>query len=319
MITPKENVLRTVRHQDPQWVPCPMVDGCWSGVSHSLIEAPSGDGIDSWGVKWKAGLERVGAGLPEIYPIVDPQDVYDYPLPNPDSPELIAPALQQIERIDRERSLVFGFNGWGVFERAWLMVGMEKLLCWMLDEPEAVSVLMHRIGAVKARISERLIKEVGVDAINYGDDWGSELALIMGPALWRQFLGPVQKLLYKVCTDNGVIVFQHSDGHIEEILPDAVEMGMDIVTLQPECNDIFAVKDRLGSKLTLSGEISSRTLGMGTPAEVDEEVRTRIARLFDNGGYVCGPAHSLTYPQANMDALAQAAIKYGRIPDQWIR
>jgi uroporphyrinogen decarboxylase len=80
---------------------------------------------------------------------------------------------------------VFADNGWGVFERSWLLAGMENLMVWMIQEPEAVELLMDKIMQVKIRLTERFIKEVKVDGIMYEDDWGGETSVMMGLDLWR--------------------------------------------------------------------------------------------------------------------------------------
>ena len=317
-MNPRENVLASIRHEEGQWVPCPSVDGSMRVVFHDLTEYPEGPGTDDWGVRWAVGEEETGAGLPEEYPISDPSDIESYPLPDPDRANLMEPAKRALEDIDRDCALVFGDNGWGIFERSWLLVGMERLFLWMHEAPEAVRTLMRRITDVKVRISERFIDEVGVDGIRYGDDWAGESGLMMGPALWRKFIKPQQERLYRVCRDRDRLIFQHSDGHVEQIVHDLVEMGLDVLNpLQPACNDVEAVKRRHGGELAFHGVISSRVLHMGTPDDVRREVRGRVDQLSPGGGYIVAPAHGLAYPEANLHAFRQAAVEYCRVPDEW--
>jgi len=319
-MNPKENLFKAINHEEPDWLPTPMIDGSMTIVTHDLTEYPAGGGWDDWGVKWKQGEEEAGAGLPITHPIESPGDVGSHPFPDPDKPGLMDTALEAISAVDRDKTVVFGDNGWGLFERAWILVGMDKFLMWMYREPEAVEELLQRIAKVKLRISERLIEEVGVDGIRYGDDWGGESELMMGPELWRKFIKPQQARLYNVCTENHRLVMQHADGHIEEIIPDLIEMGLDLLNpLQPECNDVQAVKQRFGGQLSFHGAVGSRVLDYGTPSEVKEEVAKRVKQLSAGGGFVLAPAHAYSYSEENITAFREAAIEYGGIPEDWIQ
>ncbi len=296
-----------------------MIDSSLVVITHGLTEYPAPAGYDDWGVKWEASDEKTGAGVATEHPIKGPQDIENFSFPDPDEPGLMNRAVRLIKEVDRSRTLVFGDNGWGLFERSWLLVGMDKLLMWMYDYPDAVHSLIAKIKNVKIRLSQRLIDEVGVDGIRYGDDWGGESALMMGPQLWRKFIKPHQKRLYEVCKEKGLYAMQHADGHIEEIIPDLVDMGLDILNpVQPECNDVAKIGEQYGDKLSFHGAIGSRILDRGTPENIDEEVKTRIEQLGASGGYIPAPAHAQSYPEKNIKAFREAVIKYGRIPEVWV-
>ncbi len=253
--------------------------------------------------------------FPVEHPIKEPAQVESHPFPDPDRADLFAEAKERAKEVDRSQCLLFGDNGWGLFERAWLLVGMERLFLWMVEEPEAVKLLLHRIAEVKIRLCERYIEEVGVDGIMFGDDWGWEEGLLMGPRLWREFIKPEQERLYRVCKEAGVLVYQHSDGRVEEVVSDLAGMGLDILNpVQPECNDLEGLKSQYGHLIAFHGAVSSRVLHQGNPQEVEEEVRLRISQLGKGGGYILGPAHWVPYPEENLRAFKEAARKYGRYP-----
>lgn len=317
-MNPKENLLKSLDHETPEWVPTPMVDGSMTVVTHDLEEYPPGGGIDDWGVEWKQGEEESGAGVPITHPIQNPVEIENYPFPDVEEPGLMDPALKAISSVDREKTIVFGDNGWGLFERAWILVGMDRFLMWMYREPEAVDMLLEKITEVKVKITERLIDEVNVDGVRYGDDWGGESELMMGPDLWRKYIKPRQKLLYDACNEESKLVMQHADGNIEEIIPDLIEMKLDLLNpLQPECNDVEVVKQEYGDQLSFHGTVSSRVLDKGTTSEVRKEIKNRVDQLSTGGGYVLAPAHAYSYSEENVKAFRDAAVEYGKIPRKW--
>lgn len=206
--------------------------------------------------------------------------------------------------------MVAGDNGWGLFERAWLLVGMEKLFVWSHKYPDAVKRLIERIAEVKVRLTERLVEEVGVEMILYGDDWGMNDRLLFTKRWWMDFIMPWQAKLYATAKRYDVLVYQHSDGRVEELLPHLVELGVDIVNIQAECNDWLGIKRKYGEKLTLWGGVSARTLDLGTVEDVEREVRT-VAELGRDGGIVLAPGHSLKFPPENVEVMKLAWLKYG--------
>lgn len=319
-MNPKENLLKAINHEEPEWVPTPMIDRSMTVITHNLVEYPAGGGMDDWGVKWKQGEEKAGAGLPITHPIKNPEDIEGYPFPDTEKPDLMEPALESLQGIDRSMTLVFGDNGWGLFERAWILVGMDRFLMWLYREPKAAKELLKQIADVKLRLTERLFEEVEVDGIRYGDDWGGENELIMGPKLWRKFIKPQQENFYDICNKRNILVMQHADGHVEEIIPDLIEIGLDILNpLQPECNDVKSVKAEYGNNLTFHGVVGSRILDKGTPSEIRMEVRKRIEQLTNSGGYVLAPAHAYSYSEENLRAFRKAAIDFGGVPDNRVR
>jgi len=277
-------------------------------IEHGLVERRN-EGKDAWGVMWKTRETRSG-GFPVFHPIKDPDEIDVYSTPSPEDPSLLDDAKRLISEIDRNNVVVAGDNGWGLFERAWLLVGMERLFLWSFLYPDAVKELIEKIAYVKIRLTERLIEEIGVDMIMYGDDWGMEDRLLFSPKWWRVFIKPWQKRLYRIAKDNDVLVYQHSDGKVEELIPDLIEIGVDILNIQRECNDWYEIKRKYGKRITLWGGVSARTLDHGTPEDVMREVKECI-ELGRDGGIILAPGHSLKYPKKNLEAMREAWLKYG--------
>jgi uroporphyrinogen decarboxylase len=149
-----------------------------------------------------------------------------------------------------------------------------------------------------------------IDGVMFGDDWGQQSGMIMGPKLWRRFLKPRLAKMYKKVKDAGLFVFIHSCGDVTEVFPDLIEIGLDVFNpIQPEVIDVYEIKKKYGDKLSFFGGISTqKLLPYGTPDDVKREVRKFAKEIGNNGGYIIAPAHATPgdVPVENIIALIEA-------------
>ena len=140
------------------------------------------------------------------------------------------------------------------------------------------------------------------------DDWGIQNSLFIGPPQWREFIKPRMKELYGVVKEYEGFVFQHSCGHLKEIMPDLIEIGLDVLDpCQPGANDIFSWKEQYGDRLSFMGGLDTQTyLSFGTPQEVKQAVKKVISVMADEGGYIAAPSHTINIPKENKQAMVEA-------------
>jgi uroporphyrinogen-III decarboxylase len=132
---------------------------------------------------------------------------------------------------------------------------------------------------------------------------------LISPDLWRKFLKP--RLAHLIASlkkiNPQVQVAYHSDGFIYPIIPELVEIGLDVLNpIQPAVMDPAKLKHDFGDKLCFWGSLDlQHTLPYGTPAEVRAEVITRLNTLGENGGLILGPTHNvqLDVPLENFWAM----------------
>ncbi len=181
-----------------------------------------------------------------------------------------------------------------LFEKAWFARGMENLLVDMAVNEEYCTALFDRIMEADLMMLEMMLS-ADVDGVLLGCDWGSQQALMMGPDNWRRYIGPRHARMFQRIREAGKYAFLHSCGNIIAVLPDVVEMGVQVLNpVQPECMDIREVKQRFGKDLTFWGGISTQqTLPLGTPADVRREVREVTSILGAGGGYILAPAQAI--------------------------
>lgn len=199
--------------------------------------------------------------------------------------------------------------GSGLFERGWALCGFENYLAWLAGEAAFIDELTERLVDYSCRRTAQL-KGLDVDGIRFGDDWGDQRSLIISPTMWRRIFKPRYRKIYAAARDAGLVVMIHSCGNITEILPDLIEIGVEVVhPLQPETMDVEFCCREYGRDLTFWGGLGSQsTIARGTPDDNRREAR-RMLDLFAGGGYILAPAGSAPTetPPENIVAIVDEA------------
>ena len=245
---------------------------------------------DEFGVQWD---RRVDADIGTVCNRrVTPETLQEYRFPDPRAPARFArfPAALR-EKGDRFAVATLAFT---LFERAWTLAGMEELFMAMASDKPFAHRLFDRILEYDLEVVRQALR-FDVDGMRFGDDWGGQRGLLMGPALWREFIKPRVAALYGLVKAKGKRVFIHCCGKVDELFPELIEIGVDVFNpFQPEVMDVQLMKRRYGGSLTFFGGISTqKTLPYGTVAEVKEEVRRLLAQVGRQGGYIAAPAHDV--------------------------
>lgn len=260
---------------------------------------------DDFGVEWDRNGADKDIGLPQENVIEDLEDCsYEFPLL--DEARLRAQYQYMMEH-KGDRFCMAGF-GFVMFERLWSLMGMENALASMVACPDELDAFLDRICDYFCHLID-IALEYDFDGIYFGDDWGQQKGLIMGPGHWRHFIKPRMARMYAKVKAAGKYVMQHSCGDCNEILPDLIEIGLDCYqTFQPEVYDIEKVKALYGDKLAFWGGVSTqRCLPYATPEGVKEEALCVAGILRKNGGYIWAPTHAIAFdvPPENIMALAE--------------
>lgn len=262
---------------------------------------------DTFGVVWnRSGADKdIGMVDHPLYP--DPDEPMDYVFPEIDEARLRA-EYEQLVATKEDKFCMAGF-GFSMFERSWSLMGMETVLMKMLIDPEDLEDFYDRLCDYNLKLID-IALEYDVDGIYFGDDWGQQRGLIMGPDHWRQFIKPRMQRMYDRVHSKGKYVFQHSCGDCSEILQDLIDIGLDCYqTFQPEIYDIVDIKKRYGHRLTFWGGISTQQL---LPTATPEQVRRETRRIMDimgaGGGYIAAPTHALAFDVPPENVLAMMEV-----------
>jgi len=153
------------------------------------------------------------------------------------------------------------------------------------------------------------LTQMGVDMIWTGDDIGAQNAMLISPKMWRKFLKPrMANFISELKAINPQVkVAYHSDGSIDPIIPDLIEIGLDVLNpIQPASMDPARLKQEYGDRLCFWGSIDEQhTLPFGSATDVEAEVRTRLKTIGKGGGLIIGPTHhvQLDTPMENFWAM----------------
>ncbi len=261
---------------------------------------------DMFGVIWNREQEG-DFGIVAKY-ILTEDGLGDYIFPEPDE-KLIREKCERLQKKKNQfRMYIIGFS---LFERAWTLRSMSELLIDFKINEEFANELLDKIVEYNLAVID-IVAEYDIDCIFFGDDWGQQKGLIMGPALWRKFLKPRLQQMYKKVKSYGMYVAQHSCGDISEVFPDLIELGLDIYnTFQPEVYDIKEMKNLYGDKITFYGGISTqKLLPYALPDEVKSEMKKIMEILGVNGGYIVAPTHSMPndIPTENIEAFLEIVL-----------
>ncbi|MGA2640194.1 MAG: uroporphyrinogen decarboxylase family protein [Spirochaetia bacterium] len=272
---------------------------------------------DEWGIMWRNSTytTRFGEGYyTEIasHPLADDSAIQVYRPPDPDRPELYEES-DWVLRTFKDEYWIVGVTVTTVFETAWALRGYERLLMDFAADPERADAVLEIPYRYHLRAAERLTR-LGVDMIWIGDDVGAQNAMLISPQTWRRFLKPRMAAFISAIKSikPSLKVAYHSDGCILPIIPELIEVGVDVLNpVQPRSMDPALLKKQYGDRLCFWGSIDEqKTLPFGMPNDVRAEVARRLQTLGRSGGLIIGPTHNvqLDTPVENVRALVDAVV-----------
>jgi uroporphyrinogen decarboxylase len=270
------------------------------------------DWTDGWGVGWRVGLADT-VPFPKVNPLPTLDGLDAFRFPDPDR-LLFSDGLRgELAAVDRRAHVVLGSLTYFLFERAWSLMGMDGFLTALVTHPHEARELLHGIAAYARRVFERYL-DLGVDGVTFSEDLGSQRALMISPAMAREYLLPEYRFAFEPVLRAGKIVNFHSCGCVEAVAADLASIGVTVLNpVQARANDLARLKADTVGRMALQGGIDTDLLVRGTPREVGAETERVMAVLKPRGGYVCSPDQSIPgVPEANLDALWSTARAMGR-------
>jgi uroporphyrinogen decarboxylase len=267
---------------------------------------------DEWGIRWGHAYGGVGA-TPVDCPIKDWSQLDEYlagSIPDPRAPGRLDAAARLVEQ-HREAKYCVGIAHLALFERLHCLRGMENVFADLGTNEREVRRLLDALTGYLVEII-RQWGEMRADAMFLTDDWGSQTTLMISPGMWRSYFKPCYRIIFDEIHRCGMDIFFHSCGNVTAIVPDLIELGVDVLDpIQPGAMDQQEIARRIGGRISFSGAIDDQhLLGSRSPQEVKDTVRRVIDTLgtpFGNG-LILAPANVITpeVPLENLRAMFEA-------------
>ncbi len=294
---------------------------CWTGVKTFEKGGRSGY-YDMWGTTFSE--------MEDYFAITDTplkegtiEELDNHPWPNPDDPAMFAGLREQAKYLYEQTDYVIGADGikGGILQTCLWLRGYDKFFFDLAMNKDYTDVLLDKVLDLYCRMYTNYFKEVGdyAQLVYITDDLGTQVSLLMSPKMFREQVKPKFKAFndHLKSLSNAKIMF-HSDGAIDPLLEDLIEIGVDIInpvqTSTKGLEDTLELKDRYGDRLSFHGAIDvQQVMPNASVAEIKQEVARRVHDLGTDGGYILAPCHNIGYdiPVENVIALYEAAQEFG--------
>ncbi len=296
----------------------------WVNNNHAMegiVHERDGEShVDDWGITWtKEGEYNQVTRFPLAD--ADRDAVLAYEFPNAAQETLLANMHPVMDYAGRY------FVGVDVspcaFEMYWRLRGMEPALLDMAADPELADTMLGRCADYAVELSVKACDRFAVDWLWTGDDVAGQQSMIMSPDCWRALVKPHLQRVVDVGQAHGLPVAYHSCGAVRPIIPDLIEMGIDVLNpVQCTCPgmDPLELKREFGDRLAFMGGVDTQYL---LPNGTVDDVRRATARLLEgmsaDGGYILAASHTVPpeTPDVNLFAMyAEAGISREEIQDR---
>jgi uroporphyrinogen decarboxylase len=285
------------------------------GYQHPIDE--DGSITNEFGMKMRQGPVYMDVIVHPLADVQTAEEVAAFPFPNPLAEGRYDDAAHYIQKYKDEYFIV-GDMELTMFDMMQQLVGLEKLLVDMAQAAEYLEPLMDKCKDFALVVGKKLVN-MGVDAIWAGDDFGAQNGMLISPRMWRRYFKERYRQVYAELktVNQDVIICQHCDGAVAPILGEWIDVGLEVFNpVQPNVpgHEPEDLKSKFGERMSFWGAIDQqKLLPFGTPAEIEADVKAKIAVLGRGGGYMVAPAHIIQAdtPLENVEAFIAAVKRHG--------
>lgn len=275
----------------------------------------NGEPLNEWGC-----VAKKDYGTNHWYPLSNAaslEEIESHHWPDPDGFDFDR-AAKKAAKISSEYA-VRGPHWWPLLCRVFDLVGMEKTLMNLTLEPVLFEAVLNKVFEITYQCSEKLIEACGDDLhiLCGAEDFASQQGMLISPVLWCKYLKPKYAKLFELGKKHGKYIWFHSCGNILDVLPDLIDIGMDVwETVQLHTLSISPkqLKNEYGKHITFFGAVNTQKLPFMTTAEVQQEVTRCIELLGQGGGYICSADHGIRadVPFENIETLFETARNFSK-------
>ncbi|MEW6202332.1 MAG: uroporphyrinogen decarboxylase family protein [bacterium] len=273
---------------------------------------------DEFGCVWQAGsADSIGECIG--HPIKDWSQTDTFRIPDPRRRERFK-TFRNLKKVFATGKFIIGDLANGIFERTHFLRGFEQLMVDLVSEPDKVMRLIDRMIDEWYLGLMEMYARYRCHAVIMTDDWGSQETLMVSPDTWRGIFKPRYKRLIDAAHDKGMKFILHSCGDIRLIIPDLIEIGLDVLQKDDmECLGLDYLEENVSGKLCLFGPLDlQRVLPKAAPEDIKREVRRTISALGRHGGGIMGMIYAqpqaIDIPWHKFALMHYYFYKYGKYP-----
>lgn len=292
MLNQRENAMEVIHWGKPEYVPNVLQAYKNCVLPSGIIDQPLQEGNDVFGVHWLATRE---GSIPDNRRFMF-ENITDWKqyvkFPDLDQFDFKTMADKELEGTDRTSQIIVLMQLTGNFERMAAFMGFENALCAFYEDPDSCGEFFDAMSDFRIQCMDKQINAYKPDVINYFDDIATARGTFMSPDSYRKIIKPYQKKIVDYVHSKGILFEQHTCGYIEEIIPDYLELGIDIWDPAQISNDIPKLLKQCRGKMVISGGWDSQGKPGRPDATVEELVDEAVRCLREygtQGGYMLFP------------------------------
>ena len=303
MLTEKENYLRVLRGEVPEWIPTytfGKMPGATKEPANVIVEPSilcthrdAGGGLDHWGVEYVSSKEAMGAIMPKTWDFILEdvtkwRDVIKAPsLEGIDWEDMAKKSVEKTGVNRNESALAFNLH-FGYFQNLMAFMGFEEGLMALYEEPEECKALLEYMSDFYCTVCEKIIDYIKPDVFTMMDDTASWNAPFISLDMYREFFLPCYDKLAKFGRERGLPITIHNCGKCEVFIEDMVNIGVTAWDPAQVCNDLKGIKEKYGNKFVIMGGWGAHGRLLDddvTDEEIIESVEKTLYTLAPGGGY----------------------------------
>jgi hypothetical protein len=281
-----------------------------------------GQHTDCWGTVWE-NIERGLDSHPVGFPLADWSALADHVPPDPLEDDMFAARdWEQVRRSLAEAKgrgdLASGNGLWHgfMYMRLFYLRGFENLMMDLaMDEPR-LGRLIEMVEDYNSGVIQKYLA-LGAELMRFGDDLGLQRSLPMSPAMWRKFIKPSYERLFRPCREADVPIYLHTDGHILEIIPDLIEVGVRVLNPQIRANGLAGLVAAAKGRVALEQDLDRQLFPLATPARIEDHISEVYEGLYlPEGGLMLHAECEPDVPLDNIEAICTTLEKICN-PPSW--
>jgi len=293
------------------------VDFDFPSLGNPLYEL--GGHTDCWGTVWDNVVRGLDA-IPVGHPLEDWADFERYTPPDPISNDLFGPRdWEQAKRwMDEARGrgelatggLPHGF----MYMRLFYLRGFENLMLDIATREPNLPRLIRMVEDYNSVVIRKFLS-LGAEYMVFGDDLGLQNSLPMSPLQWREYIKPSYDRMFRPIRDAGIPIYLHTDGHILEIIPDLVEVGVTVLNPQFRANGLEGLAEMGKGKIALDQDLDRQFFPFAAPAQIEDHIGTVHETLSTpEGGLMLYAECEPDVPLETIDVICTALEKTCKPP-----